>query len=139
MYIWKAFSEYHEPEKQDDSLTDQETESLSVSSAEPLTKKQLKEIRKREKELQKREKQEEKARKKQGKEQLKKIAKNEPESFEAHKDTVISVVLAPIESRRLLAMDGVLVVSADETGCVRIWTCSSPTDSEQSSSSEKSH
>lgn len=144
VYIWKSLAEFHQADITtgipDDTLTDQETESLSVSTEaiESLTKKEVKELQKRKKEALKREKQAEKAKKKTEKEQLQKIAKNEPESFEAHKHTVISAVLAPIETRRLLSIDGVLVISADETGCIRLWTCTSPNDTDQSSSSEKS-
>jgi WD40 repeat protein len=138
VYIWKTLAQCYQQDKTDDSLTDTETSSVKTDATEPLTKKQLKEIAKREKEIVKQEKKAEKARKKEEKLMMKKLAKNEPEAFEAHKDTVISAVLAPMKTRQLLAVDGVLMITADETGCIRIWTCTSSTDSDQSSSSEKS-
>ncbi|KAI9287279.1 WD40-repeat-containing domain protein [Umbelopsis sp. AD052] len=138
VYIWKTMAEFYHQESTDDSVTDTETSSVKTDATEPMTKKQLKEIAKRQKEIAKQEKKAEKARKKEEKQLIKKLAKNEPESFEAHKDTVISAVMAPMKTRQLLAVDGVVMITADETGCIRIWTCTSTSDSDQSSSSEKS-
>lgn len=138
VYIWKTLAQFYHQENTDDSVTDTETSSVKTDATEPMTKKQLKEIAKRQKQIAKQEKKAEKARKKEEKSLTKKLAKNEPESFEAHKDTVISAVLAPMKTRQLLAVDGVVMITADETGCIRIWTCTSITEGDQSSSSEKS-
>jgi WD40 repeat protein len=130
VYIWKTAEQIHALTGED-SLSEQEIRVPSEISegSESMTKKELKV-------LQKQEKREAKARKKREKDQMKKLAKNEPEHFEAHKDTVISAILAPLKTRRRLSMDGTMLVSADETGCIRIWTCSSPnTDGDGSTSS----
>ncbi|CAM0137998.1 unnamed protein product [Umbelopsis sp. WA50703] len=130
VYIWKTAEQIHALTGED-SLSEQEIRVPSEISegSESMTKKELKV-------LQKQEKREAKARKKREKDQMKKVAKNEPEHFEAHKDTVISAILAPLKTRRRLSMDGTMLVSADETGCIRIWTCSSPnTDGDGSTSS----
>jgi WD40 repeat protein len=138
VYIWKTMAQFYHQENTDDSVTDTETSSVKTDATEPMTKKQLKEIAKRQKEIAKQEKKAEKAKKKEEKLLMKKLAKNEPESFEAHKDTVISAVMAPMKTRQLLAVDGVVMITADETGCIRVWTCTSTNECDQSSSSEKS-